>query len=121
MGTPEVEHIPTVDEWFACWLKIREDAGCKKTTLQLYEQYYRNHVQRRFGEKRLTEVTTAELQGFFTNLAGNYSMTYEGVRHVVSSMFCSAWKKDLVIRNPVLTVDFPKTLPAVRKRALTKE
>ena len=63
------EHAPTFEHYAQAWLKKYAELECKASTVRSYEQLLRVHVNPRFGQKKLTEITRDEIKQFLADLS----------------------------------------------------
>lgn len=81
----------------------------KKSTRINYEFFFKSYLNRAFGDRRIADVTTMELQVFFNSVLGKLSpYTICNMHAALRSAFAQAMAWDLITKNPAVGVRLPK-------------
>ena len=111
-----------VDEWFTCWIKIKEQTT-RVSTYESYRHRYQVDIYPVIGKMLLTEVKPIHCQKVFTNMAqiGRSNGTMELTRVVLYGLLSSAAENDLIDKNPCLrSIKSNIGKPKAERTALTK-
>jgi integrase len=97
---PTVEE-PTFGKFANDWLELNPN-GCKESTLAFYRDYHKRYINPRFGTKKLSSITRAEIKAFLAELAKK-KLARNTIRLALASMPCvlsSAVEDGLLASNP---------------------
>lgn len=112
----------TLNEFSKKWLETYVKPNLSPTTYQSYTEKLNIHILPYLGHKRLDKITPFDIDSLYNLLAnkltnrkdenGNYKTlspaSIHRVHEIISSMFSSAYKWDLVPYNPCSKVTKPK-------------
>lgn len=112
----------TLNEFSKKWLETYVKPNLSPTTYQSYTEKLNMHILPYLGHKRLDKITPFDIDSLYNLLAnkltnrkdenGNYKTlspaSIHRVHEIISSMFSSAYKWDLVPYNPCNKVTKPK-------------
>lgn len=112
----------TLNEFSKKWLGTYVKPNLSPTTYQSYTEKLNMHILPYLGHKRLDKITPFDIDSLYNLLAnkltnrkdenGNYKTlspaSIHRVHEIISSMFSSAYKWDLVPYNPCTKVTKPK-------------
>lgn len=97
----------TVSQWLDGWVETYHGRNVLKT---------RKHYQRileRFcewiGDERMDRITQRDVQGYINTLEGMSVVSIQKVHDALHSFFETALYSDVVLRNPVNSIVFPRT------------
>ena len=113
----------TLDAWFEDWLVNYKLLTVKKGTIENYKRNYRNYVKPYLGSMDVMEIKGEHIQKLFNFLiAQGYAVSTlyvsKGVR---SGMFRQLIKNDILEKNPVQFVEFPRQPKKRERRVLSQE
>jgi integrase len=109
----------TAGEWAARWLDGQ--AHLKPSTRERYAGILREHVLPHWRDRRLAEISHADVQAWITRLATTRSpATVRKVHRVFSLLLKAAVKDGRLARNPAADVNLPRVVPR-EHRYLTHE
>ena len=103
-----------VGDYFDDWYLKYAIHNIRTSTRQNYEMIIRLHIKPRLGHIALFELTSRDIQSFYTHLIDNgrtdgrgglSPKTVENIHLVVSSGLTHALKQGLLIRNPLIAVN----------------
>lgn len=98
-----------VEAWFKTWMNTYKVPHVKAGTVGLYTQVYRSYVHEEFGNRKLKDIRTDEIQSFYNRMAENYSRnTLETCRAVLNGMYQQALILDMIQKNPVAYARLPR-------------
>lgn len=119
----EGEDSLTMDEWFESWLSEYKQLTIKKGTVENYRRNYRNYIKPYLGDMRVCEVKGEHIQKLFNHLiAKGYAVnTLYVSKGVLSGMFRQLIKNDVMQKNPVQYVEFPRQPRKRERRVLSEE
>ena len=88
------------------------------TTQSSYEATLRKHLMPAFGDMPLRDMSTLTLQKFFSGMGTSHLSgdTVLKIKEVLSSVLGSAVPYDLLIKNPMLGVEIPRTKVVNKKK-----
>ncbi len=110
---------PFMKDFASLWLQTRE-INIKETTLKGYQVILNSQVIPVFGEKRLKEITRADIQEHLTNLVKQEKFrTAQKLKIVLSSIFELA-AEDFGIKSPMKKIILPH-YEAKKGSSLSKE
>ena len=119
----EEEDTLTLDVWFESWLMEYKQLTIKKGTVENYRRNYRNYVKPFLGDMEVCQVRGEHIQKLFNYLIGQgYSVnTLYVSKGVLSGMFRQLMKNDVLEKNPVQYVEFPRQAKKRERRVLSEE
>lgn len=112
---PKLLFDDIAQEWFA-WKKSK----ISKEQYRAYLSYYKNYIYPFIGNKKITEIRTAELTEIMKQCDGK-GRAYEDVRSVLNQVFKYAIINNIIQQNPVQLVDFIKADRTPQKSLTKKE
>lgn len=123
----------TLGEWLDKWLNERMCFTVRESTLDGYRRHCDNYIKPRLGDKRITSVTTADIQKMYNALRENGRLKehYEKGNSLSDSMIRSihmmlhqamdaAVQERIIVKNPTDGAVIPKVNYAP-KQILTEE
>ena len=95
--------IPTVKEHLTEWLRIYAEAHCKPSTALSYRKVIDKHLLPIFGERRLHEVSRADIKRLIADLVsqGRKKRTIHNILTPLKEAYQHAIDDGLVTANPV--------------------
>lgn len=111
-----------LDDWFEVWIKEYKELMVKRGTLENYKRNYHCYISPYIGKMYVREIRVEHLQKLYNDLIRKgYSVsTLRVSRGVLSGMFSQLVKNDILVKNPVEFVVFPKERKRKSKRVLTR-
>lgn len=112
-----------LNDWFEVWIKEYKELMVKKGTLENYRRNYNCYIRPYIGNMYVREIRVEHLQKLYNDLVRKgYSInTLRVSRGVLSGMFNQLVKNDILVKNPVTFVVFPKEKKRKTKRVLSRE
>jgi len=112
-----------LNDWFDVWIKEYKELMVKKGTLENYRRNYNCYIRPYIGNMYVREIRVEHLQKLYNDLVRKgYSIsTLRVSRGVLSGMFNQLVKNDILVKNPVTFVVFPKEKVRKTKRVLSRE
>ena len=125
------EETPFFKDYLALYQRTYKSM-LRKNTKATYAHLIKNHIVPELGSKLLNEITTADIQSFFDNLAHeNMSKeTIKKIRNIISPCFECAVEDALIAKNPCASArlkintdkgDHHKPLPADKYSEITSD
>lgn len=113
----------TLDEWFEIWISEYKQLTVKKGTLENYKRNYKSYVGPYIGNMKICEIKGEHIQRLFNYLIekGYAISTLCVSKGVLSGMFRQLIKNDLLQKNPVQFVEFPRQIRKKARRVLSLE
>lgn len=113
----------TLNEWFEMWLINYKNLTLKKGTVENYRRNYRSYIRPYLGEMRVCDIKGEHIQRLFNFLlAQGYAVSTLYVsKGVLSGMFRQLMKNDVLGKNPVQFVEFPRQPRKKARRVLSEE
>ncbi len=113
----------SLDEWFEIWISEYKQLTVKKGTLENYRRNYRSYVKPYIGGMKVCEIKGEHIQRLFNYLIENgYAISTLCVsKGVLSGMFRQLMKNDLLQKNPVQFVEFPRQMRKKARRVLSMD
>lgn len=117
------EKTLTLDMWFEIWLKDYKQLTIKKGTEENYRRNYKSYIQPYLGKMDIHEIRGEHIQRLFNFLIGQgYAVSTLYVsKGVLSGMFRQLIKNDILEKNPVQFVEFPRRSKKKERRVMTEE
>lgn len=119
----KVNNRMTVDQWFDTFMDVYK-VDVKVSTRDSYKSMYVNKVKPVFGTMKMVNVKSVTLQRFFNELAKEYALNSVKLCYaLMSTMFKTAYRQDVIAVNPFDKVDAPKQskIPQRVKAVLSQE
>lgn len=112
-----------LNDWFEVWIKEYKELMVKKGTLENYRRNYNCYIRPYIGNMYVREIRVEHLQKLYNDLVRKgYSIsTLRVSRGVLSGMFNQLMKNDIIMKNPVTFVVFPKEKKRKMKRVLSRD
>ena len=102
------ENEETVKEWFNEWLWTYKHKYEAKTTFKDYVSKVKNHIIRVFGDRKLSDVTTLEIQKFINDLTESHApSTVKQIYLLLNGGYKRAVKDNKIRKNPVIDIELP--------------
>ena len=73
---PEAPPIMTLGEWLDFWYRTYSKPALRPSTQEIYENWIYNHLTPELGKIPLAELTTSDLQKFFTGMKNHGRLIY---------------------------------------------
>ena len=116
------ENEETVKEWFNEWLWPYKHKYEAKTTFKDYVSKVKNHIIRVFGDRKLSDVTTLEIQKFINDLTESHApSTVKQIFKVDEMCYPFAVLIDTGLRTSELCGIKWKNIDFINKRILIKQ
>lgn len=111
-----------VSEWYTYWIDNFKVTTVKKGTLESYNKIFHLYIEPFLGDRKLSEVTSQEIQVFYNELAKNdYSKsTITLVHALVTNMFRHAYRLELIQKNPIDHIILPRGRQKQERHVLTR-
>lgn len=98
----------TVGELGPAWLQ-RQQGHMKPSGFRSYASVWKNHVEPRWGTKRINDIRFSDVQGWVSELSARRSPTIVKLSHLVlGGILNDAVKDRLLVSNPAVGVKLPK-------------
>lgn len=112
-----------VTEWYAYWLENFKTPTVKKGTVDSYNKIFHLYIEPFLGDRRLSEVTSQEVQVFYNELSKNdYSKaTITLIHALVTNMFRHAYRLEIIPKNPIDHIILPRGRQKQERHVLTRE
>lgn len=112
-----------LNAWFELWIKEYKDLTLKKGTIENYRRNYNCYIRPYIGNMYVRDIRVEHLQKLYNDLIrkGYAVSTLNVSRGVLSGMFHQLIKNDVLIKNPVQFVEFPKQKIKKERRVLSRE
>lgn len=113
----------TLNEWFEMWLINYKNLTLKKGTIENYKRNYRSYIQPYLGKMRVCDIRGEHIQKLFNLLLsqGYAVSTLYVSKGILSGMFRQLLKNDILEKNPVQFVEFPRQPRKKARRVLSEE
>lgn len=113
----------TIEDWFKIWLEEYRKPKVRPGTEELYKITYNKHIKPALGKKRVSSVTTRQIQNLYNDMADNgYAKgTISLVSVVLYGMFEQALRDELVKKNFASLATIPAGKKPKERKALTIE
>ena len=114
----------TLSEWLDRWMDIMIGLSARESTILNYRKYIKNHIVPYLGDKKISLITTSDIQKMYTKLknegrvhpkpdgskelAGGTVRSVHAVLHEAMEMAVS---QRIIIRNPTVGTVLPKVVP----------
>ena len=106
-----------VSKFMAEWMKKYVERNLKPNTVLAYEKLIENHINKKFGQYKLKEVTTADVQDYLEDLkeTGLARSTLKMIYSIMKGAFRWAVAvRQYIEVNPMLNVQVPRYEPTPR-------
>lgn len=116
------ESSHTMDEWFNVWLETFK-ASIKESTRIKYRQMYSCHIQKDLGPMRLRKITPELLQDCLNRISekGLTAASVNSVRSMLSDLFTTACKHQIIRVNPMNLVHMPACRTTLLRKSAFSE
>lgn len=115
----------TISSWFSIWMEQYKAIAVKEATKQTYQQVFESFIEPVIGRKKLCDIRPQALQKLINDLYHKqYSKSRVNITYVILlGMFEQALKNEIIQRNPMEAVSFPKYKKKSQddKRVMTQE
>ena len=110
-----------LNNWYGKWINLYK-TDCRRSTLTLYERYYRLYISPELGRVRVNDITPERVQELLNELASkNLSdSTVSGVRIVLFGMMDMARQQHVTKETPVMFTRCPYSRKKCKKLALSE-
>ena len=120
-GMKGKEKRDTLDAWFEEWLEVYK-TDCKQSTLNFYRNTYKRYISPEFGNRKVKDLSTTQIQKFTNRMAKNYSKaTASTVNFLLYDCLRQAQQLHMINVNPMSNTSVPRFKPQERKKALSPE
>lgn len=110
---PEAGRL-TIRDWAQRW--IEGQSHLKPSTAERYRGILREHIQPKWGDVQLSNVSHADVQGWVRTLADHRSpATVRKIHRVLSLVLDLAVKDGRLVRNPAAGVSLPRVADGERR------
>lgn len=99
--------------YFRAWIAKQSDKGLKATTIDIYDGYLRNYINKGIGNIELEELTFNDLQKFYDSIinTGNINAkTLRNIHSIIHRALKDAVKAGLIKTNQADYVELPKQI-----------
>ncbi|MDE6872978.1 MAG: site-specific integrase [Lachnospiraceae bacterium] len=112
-----------LSDWYVYWMDNFKATTVKQGTIESYDKIFHLYVEPFLGDRRLSEVTSQEIQVFYNELAKNdYSKsTITLVHALVTNMFKHAYRLELIQKNPIDHIILPRGRQKQERQVLSRE
>lgn len=113
----------TLNEWFELWMREYKQRTIKKGTVENYKRNYRSYVKPYIGDMLVCDIKGEHIQRLFNHLIeqGYAISTLYVSKGILSGMFRQLQKNEVLQKNPIQFVEFPRQLKKKERRVLTEE
>lgn len=113
----------TMDEWFDMWLTDYKHMTLKKGTIENYKRNYNSYLRPYIGQMEVRKVRGEHLQHLYNQLLlqGYAVSTLYVSKGILSGMFRQLMKNDIIVKNPIQFVEFPRQTKKNDRRVLSEE
>ena len=112
----------TLAGWLETWLQQVEGSGLKPATVRKYTSDLRNHVIPALGNKRLGDLTTADIADLQTALLASHGVyTVTNVRRVLGTALQAAVDAGKIPANPAQHRSLRRRPPTKIEHVLTRD
>ncbi len=112
-----------LNQWFEIWLKEYKELSLKKGTIENYKRNYNCYLRPYLGEMYVKDIHVEHLQKMYNDLIrkGYAISTLNVSKGILSGMFQQLVKNDILVKNPVSFVEFPRQRVHKTRRVLSLE
>jgi len=109
LGVPQTDERFTVESFFLAWL-AENRPRLRPSSYRTYDSMVRIHIVPAFGSRKLTSLTTMQLERFLLSVPlAPKSVTV--LKGVISGALADAVKGGYLRQNPAVHADTPKVVP----------
>ena len=114
----------TLCEWLDRWMDIMIGLSARESTIMNYRKYIKNHIVPYLGDKKISLITTSDIQKMYTKLKNEGRVhpkpdgskelagaTVRSVHAVLHEAMEMAVSQRIIIRNPTVGTVLPKVVP----------
>lgn len=114
----------TLSEWLDRWMDIIISLSARESTILNYRKYIKNHIVPYLGDKKISLITTSDIQKMYTKLKNEGRVhpkpdgskelagaTVRSVHAVLHEAMEMAVSQRIIIRNPTVGTVLPKVVP----------
>ena len=114
----------TLSEWLDRWMDIMIGLSARESTILNYRKYIKNHIVPYLGDKKISLITTSDIQKMYTKLKNEGRVhpkpdgskelagaTVRSVHAVIHEAMEMAVSQRIIIRNPTVGTVLPKVVP----------
>ena len=114
----------TLCEWLDRWMDIMIGLSARESTILNYRKYIKNHIVPYLGDKKISLITTSDIQKMYTKLKNEGRVhpkpdgskelagaTVRSVHAVLHEAMEMAVSQRIIIRNPTVGTVLPKVVP----------
>ena len=104
----------TVREWSERWKKSYK-TNVSDTQKKHYDAKLRNDILPIIGDKRMKDITKADLQSLMDSYEGGKKGTVEKIKHAICLLFADAAFEGIIERDPSARLEMPEVEEDVRR------
>lgn len=120
-GMKGKEKKDTLDGWFEEWLDTYK-SDCKESTLNYYRNVYNRYISPVFGDYKIKDLKTTQIQKLTNRMAKDYSKaTASTTNFLLYDCLEQARNLRMINDNPMSHTSVPRFKPREKKKALTAE
>ena len=94
------------------WMQDYAEVRLQPKTITAYEQYLRTYINPYFKDKKLIDISAYDITRFLNTLTHLTTCTIKKYKTLLSCIFSTAEKWDLIKYNPIHKVTLPKGKPS---------
>ncbi|MGA1933108.1 tyrosine-type recombinase/integrase [Arcobacter sp. YIC-464] len=117
----ENKTVPTVKEMIDISIQINKK-NRKVLTTKAYEGIFKKHIIPYFGNKKINSIKASDLSLWQSKLQEDFSSKYiQSIRAIFNGIFEDALRDEIIPKNPLSLVKFPKIETIKKINPLSKE
>ena len=100
-----------VNEWFKMWMSEYKENTLKQSTFDMYCTYYDLYIKKSIGKILLQNLKPIHIQKIYNDMAkrGKKENTIKKVNIVINGMLNQAVRNEIIVKNPCVSVEIPKS------------
>lgn len=100
-----------VNEWFKMWMSEYKENTLKQSTFDMYCTYYNLYIKKSIGKILLQNLKPIHIQKIYNDMAkkGKKENTIKKVNIVINGMLNQAVRNEIIVKNPCISVEVPKS------------
>lgn len=114
---------PTLNDWYDKWLNFYKKNQIKAGTLESYRQLKSSFIEDGIGRKRLSEITSDDVQELYNSLydRGYATISIRILASILGTVLGQAVKTGLIQSSPADNTILPKSREGKKRVVLTQE